>query len=48
MAGEEMLAEPVPVRRPGVRVMGVEVLVDGSGSSIGSQTGSTNIGSNLW
>lgn len=48
VAGEEMAAEPVPVRRPGVRVTGVEVLADGSGSSRVSHTGSTNNGSNLF
>lgn len=46
-AGEEIAAEPVPVRRPGVLVIGVEDLESGSGSWTGSQIGSTNIGSNL-
>ena len=46
-AGEEMAAEPVPVRRPGVLVIGVEDLESGSVSWTGSQIGSTNTGSNL-
>lgn len=45
--GEEMAAEPVPVRRPGVREMGEEVCVGAAGMSSVSQTGRTNIGLKL-
>jgi hypothetical protein len=46
MDGEEIAAEPVPVRRPGVRVTGLEV-EDIAGESEGSHAGNTNMGSNL-
>ena len=45
--GEEIAAEPVPVRRPGVTVIGLE-LRDVAFSVVGgSHTGRTKIGSNL-
>ena len=46
--GEEMAAEPVPVRLPGVVVIGFEFLEEAVLSVLtGSQTGRTNTGSNL-
>lgn len=42
-----MFAEPVPVRLPGVWVIGVELLDETTGSGIESEMGSTNIGLNL-
>ena len=42
-----MAAEPVPVRRPGVRATGVLVRADGSEKSEAEYTGSTKIGLNL-
>ena len=45
--GEEMAAEPVPVRRPGVRVIGDDAPLVGEGTSRVSHTGSTKIGFNL-
>lgn len=45
--GEEMAAEPVPVRRPGVLVIGSEEVDDFIDRSTGEETGSTNIGLKL-
>jgi hypothetical protein len=47
LIGEESAAEPVPVRRPGVCVTGVEAREDGADNSTASQTGSTKVGLNL-
>lgn len=44
--GDEIAADPVPVRRPGVLAIGDETRVVESGLAE-SQTGNTNIGSNL-
>lgn len=44
MAEFEIAAEPVPVRRPGVLAVGMEVL---ESSWTGSVIGRTNVGSNL-
>jgi len=43
--GEEIAADPVPVRRPGVRVKGVDGRDTGCGTSE-EDTGSTNMGLN--
>lgn len=45
--GDEMAADPVPVRRPGVLVIGLEESVGFVGRSTGEETGSTNIGLKL-
>ena len=46
--GEEMAAEPVPVRLPGVMVIGFGFMEEAVFSVLtGSQTGRTNSGSNL-
>lgn len=45
--GEEMAAEPVPVRRPGVLVIGSEEVEAFVERSTGDEMGSTNIGLNL-
>lgn len=46
--GEEIAAEPVPVRLPGVMVIGFAFLLEAVLSVLtGSQTGETNTGSNL-
>ena len=45
MAEFEIAAEPVPVRRPGVWVIGVEEVWESSWT--GSVIGRTNVGSNL-
>lgn len=42
-----MFAEPVPVRRPGVRLMGVDEREDAWCSGTASDIGRTNIGLNL-
>jgi len=44
--GEEIAADPVPVRRPGVRVTGLEVEDSIAGEYRGSHAGNTNMGSN--
>ena len=44
--GDEIAAEPVPVRRPGVCVIGVDVREAGVRST-GCDTGSKKIGLNL-
>ena len=44
--GEDMAAEPVPVRLPGDDVMGVDVS-EGAGSIGGLKTGSKKMGSKL-
>ena len=46
-AGDEMAAEPVPVRRPGVRATGELARAEGSGKSEAEYTGSTKTGLNL-
>lgn len=46
--GDEIAAEPVPVRRPGVLVTGAEPREFVGSVLAGSQTGNTNIGLNLW
>lgn len=46
LPGDCMLADPVPVRRPGVWVIGVDAL-DERGDGTASQTGSTKIGLKL-
>jgi hypothetical protein len=46
LLGDDKAADPVPVRRPGVCVTGVEVC-DCTGISTASHTGRTNIGLNL-
>lgn len=45
--GEEIAAEPVPVRRPGVTVIGLELLDVAFSVVGGSHTGRTKIGSSL-
>ena len=45
--GDCMFAEPVPVRRPGVRLMGVDERDDVWCSRTASETGKTKIGLNL-
>lgn len=45
--GDCMFAEPVPVRRPGVRLMGVDERDDGWCSGTASEIGRTKIGLNL-
>lgn len=44
-AGEDMAAEPVPVRRPGVRLRGVEVWAEAN--STGFATGIRKMGLKL-
>lgn len=46
-AGEEMAAEPVPVRRPGVRVIGELGVAACCACSPAALTGNTKIGLNL-
>lgn len=47
LLGDWTFAEPVPVRRPGVCVTGVEDLEGADSTLTVSETGSTNIGLNL-
>lgn len=47
LLGDDIPAEPVPVRRPGVCVTGVEAREDGVGTSTASHTGKTKVGLNL-
>ena len=47
LLGDDSAAEPVPVRRPGVCVIGVETRADWTGISTASHTGRTNVGLNL-
>lgn len=47
LEGEEIAADPVPVRLPGVDLMGVEDLEAGDGSVGGWQTGRIKMGLKL-
>lgn len=47
LLGDCILADPVPVRRPGVWVIGVDALDEKGGDGTASQTGSTKIGLKL-
>lgn len=47
MDGDEIAAEPVPVRLPGVEVIGFEERKGGVDRAAGKQTGRTKIGLKL-
>lgn len=47
LLGDDIAAEPVPVRRPGVCVTGVDAREDETGISAASHTGKMKVGFNL-